>query len=248
MRRCPKSLRRGSSTALFRYRQVRSQMPAILTLTYIPWKPISWMPLAMRTFTSSTAFACSSCPELQTSFSFQCPACGELMKADYGCVTHYDVLGVDTKFEVSRAEVDAAFKKLQMRLHPDRFAQASAEVEALAQLHSAKLNEAARTLRSPLLRGRYWMQLKGVRVLEEDQRMDDMATMMEIMEEGEKLEEATTQATVDELTADNEARIEKTEASLAQCLAEEDWLKSREKLERLQMIMRLHERLNEWKP
>eukprot|EP00971_Amphidinium_carterae_P033814 666129-Amphidinium_carterae.2 len=39
-----------------------------------------------------------------------------------------------------------------------------------------------------------------------------MATMMEIMEEGEKLEEATTQATVDELTADNEARIEKTEA------------------------------------
>eukprot|EP00971_Amphidinium_carterae_P033813 666129-Amphidinium_carterae.1 len=66
------------------------------------------------------------------------------------------------------SKVDAAFKKLQMRLHPDRFAQASAEVEALAQLHSAKLNEAARTLRSPLLRGRYWMQLKGVRVLEED--------------------------------------------------------------------------------
>mmetsp|Transcript_31265 Transcript_31265/g.57214 ORF Transcript_31265/g.57214 Transcript_31265/m.57214 type:complete len:136 (+) Transcript_31265:44-451(+) len=135
-----------------------------------------------------------------------------------------------------------------MRLHPDRFAQASSDVEALAQLHSAKLNEAARTLRSPLLRGRYWMELKGVRVLEEDQRMDDMETMMEVMEESEKLEAAKTQNVVDQLTNDNEARMHKTEEALAQCLAAEDWAKSREKLERLQMLTRLQERLNEWQP
>merc|ERR1712224_33748 len=100
-----------------------------------------------------------------------------------------------------------------MGLHPDLHAQASAEQKELAEAHSARLNEAMSVLRSTLKRASYWMELKGIRVLEEDQRMLDPETMMEVMEVGEHVDEARTQSEVDEIAEQCSAKARRRPTS-----------------------------------
>jgi len=168
------------------------------------------------------------------------------MEADYGSTTHFALLGLSPAFELDTGAVDQAYKALQRQLHPDRFAQAGPPERELAEAHSARLNEAVAVLRSPLRRAGYWMELQGRRVLEEDQRMDDAATMMEVMEVSEAIEDASTQSEIDSLVEQNTAKVREVEGRLAAVFRGEDWDAARRLIERLQMLERLSQRLNEW--
>jgi len=168
------------------------------------------------------------------------------MEADYGSTTHYALLGLEPVFELEHGAADRAYKQLQRKLHPDNFAQAGPEQLELAEAHSARLNEAVAVLRSPLRRAGYWMELQGLRVLEEDQRMDDAATMMEVMEVSEAIEEASTQRDIDSLIEQNAAKVRDVESQLAGIFRAEDWDAARRLVERLQMLERLSQRLNDW--
>mmetsp|Transcript_90524 Transcript_90524/g.258956 ORF Transcript_90524/g.258956 Transcript_90524/m.258956 type:complete len:271 (+) Transcript_90524:62-874(+) len=197
------------------------------------------------------ASRCWSCgAEHVGSFSFFCPApgCGAAMEADYRGTTHFELLGLTPKFALDLAEVDKAYKDLQRKLHPDRHAQAEERQRERVDAHSARVNEAVSTLRSPLLRAGYWMELHGVRVLEEDQRIDDAATMMEVMEVSEEIEEAKSQGAIDRLASDNDAKVSEIEGKLEACFQKEDWEAGRPLLERLQMLTRLRQRMDEWRP
>eukprot|EP00440_Ansanella_granifera_P076416 gb/GFBE01082923.1/.p1 GENE.gb/GFBE01082923.1/~~gb/GFBE01082923.1/.p1 ORF type:complete len:267 (+),score=46.84 gb/GFBE01082923.1/:1-801(+) len=197
---------------------------------------------------SSGAYVCSACGSSAPAFSFLCRSCGKLMEASYGTASHYDLLGLDTSFEVEAEAVDSAYKELQRSLHPDRHAQASEEQRLLAETHSARLNEAVAVLRSPLLRARYWMELHGARILEEDQRIEDTATMMEVMETSEEMEDAETRSQIDEISERNSAKIRVVESELAGIFSKEDWAGARRLVERLQMLTRLQQRLDDWQP
>eukprot|EP00931_Biecheleriopsis_adriatica_P041413 TRINITY_DN23670_c0_g2_i1.p1 TRINITY_DN23670_c0_g2~~TRINITY_DN23670_c0_g2_i1.p1 ORF type:complete len:254 (+),score=66.96 TRINITY_DN23670_c0_g2_i1:56-817(+) len=193
-------------------------------------------------------FVCPACGSASSTFSFSCRNCGKLMDASYGSTSHYEILGLETRFQVDGAEVDSAYKDLQRLLHPDRHAQSSEEQLAFAEAHSARLNEAVAVLRSPLRRASYWMELHGASVLEEDQRIEDAKTMMEVMETSEELEEAQSRAEVDEISDSNSSKMREVEAQLADTLASEDWAEARRLVERLQMLTRLQQRLDDWRP
>lgn len=220
------------------------------------WRPATHPPIvanrvvASRWFSAmpSLLYQCDTCGHVHSSFTFFCQVCGVVMKPEYDDTTHFSLLGLDEKFDIDVAQVEDAYKNAQMRLHPDRFPFATPDTMTNAASHSARLNEAATVLRRPLLRARYWMELKGFAVLQEDQRIQDMEMMAEIMDVSEELDDASSRAEVDELTAVNSSKIKNIEKQLDAVFANNDMAQARKLLEKLQMLTRLEDRMNDWQP
>jgi molecular chaperone HscB len=75
---------------------------------------------------------------------------------------HFELFGVPVQFAVDAAGLDRRYRELQREVHPDRFVTApDAERRASMQL-ATRVNEAYQTLRSPLRRAVYILQLRGV--------------------------------------------------------------------------------------
>jgi molecular chaperone HscB len=89
-----------------------------------------------------------------------CPACDApqalLPEAD-----HFAVLGLPRALPVDRTDLERRFHDVARRVHPDRHQTASAPEQSLSVAASAAVNRAYRTLRDPVARGRYWLELHG---------------------------------------------------------------------------------------
>ena len=75
---------------------------------------------------------------------------------------HFDLLGLPTRFRLDTAALDAAYRRLQSEVHPDRHAHGSDADKRLALQASARVNEAYRTLREPVARAEYLLSLHGI--------------------------------------------------------------------------------------
>jgi molecular chaperone HscB len=75
---------------------------------------------------------------------------------------HFELFGLPARFAVDVAMLDTRYRELQREVHPDRFAAApDAERRVSIQL-ATRVNEAYQTLKSPLRRAVYMLQLRGV--------------------------------------------------------------------------------------
>lgn len=74
---------------------------------------------------------------------------------------YFRVLGVERNPALDESALSSRYYELSRRLHPDLYQTASAQ-EREASLHnSATVNRAYRTLRNPVQRGVYWLELHG---------------------------------------------------------------------------------------
>jgi molecular chaperone HscB len=110
---------------------------------------------------------------------------------------HFGLFGLVPAFSLDLARLEAAYREVQSRVHPDRFAHASdAERRASMQM-TTRVNEAYRTLRSPVQRAKYILELKGVDVAFETDTAMPREFLMQQMELREQLEDARTVAALD---------------------------------------------------
>ena len=79
------------------------------------------------------------------------------------------------------------YRDLQRVLHPDRFAGASEQQRRLSMQGAAQINEAYETLRDPLRRARYLLELYGVDMGPDHETTRDAAFLMEQLELREEL-------------------------------------------------------------
>jgi molecular chaperone HscB len=63
--------------------------------------------------------------------------------------------------------LEGEFHRLSRKLHPDRFARASAAEQQMSLANTALLNDAYRTLRDPIRRVEYLLRLEGLKIGEE---------------------------------------------------------------------------------
>jgi molecular chaperone HscB len=100
----------------------------------------------------------------------------------------FELFNLPVGFELDQAQLGKRYRQLQGELHPDRYASAAALEQRLAIQYSAMVNEAYATLRKPLGRAMYLLQLAGLS--EEDirrQQVDGGFLIMQ-MDLREKLE------------------------------------------------------------
>ncbi len=114
---------------------------------------------------------------------------------------HFELFGLPQRFGIDDEQLNQQYRRLQGEIHPDRFA-ASPDSEKRQSLQLAtQVNDAYQTLKAPLSRARYLLQLKGVETLEETNTAMPVDFLMQQMEWREALEEGRVAADVDALDA-----------------------------------------------
>lgn len=113
------------------------------------------------------------------------------MQADLG-KNYFELFALPATFEVDAAELASRYRELQRRFHPDRFAAASESERRLSVQLTAQINAAFQTLRDPVARGRYLLELRGVHTNEESDTRMNPAFLMQQMELREALDAART--------------------------------------------------------
>src|SRR5690606_15056315 len=81
-----------------------------------------------------------------------------MMRFDFSR-SHFDLFAQPEMFTIDRAALDARYRELQAQYHPDRYASGSDAEKRLALQVATHINEAYQTLKSPLSRARYLLQL-----------------------------------------------------------------------------------------
>ena len=103
---------------------------------------------------------------------------------------HFELFGLAPAYALDLDLLDRAYLDIQSKIHPDRHAQAGdAERRASMQM-TVQVNEAHRTLKSPVQRAKYLLELNGVDVGFETNTAMPAAFLVEQMELREALEEA----------------------------------------------------------
>lgn len=102
----------------------------------------------------------------------------------------FSLFGLPQRFSLDRATLDRAFRELQMRVHPDKFAHANDAEKRLSMQWATQVNEAYQTLRDPLRRARYVLSLRGVETQEETNTAMAPEFLMQQMEWREAIADA----------------------------------------------------------
>lgn len=101
--------------------------------------------------------------------------------------SHFELFDLPPSFEVDTGLLEVRFRELQRNLHPDRFVNAGDRERLLSVQQAAWINEGYRTLKDPLLRGRYLLELAGYAFDDEHHTTRDATFLMEQMELREAL-------------------------------------------------------------
>ena len=101
---------------------------------------------------------------------------------------YFQLFNLPVAFNLDQAQLGERFRQLQGELHPDRFAAAVAHEQRLAIQYSALVNEAYATLRKPLGRAMYLLQLAGLSQEDINRQQVDGSFLIMQMDQREKLE------------------------------------------------------------
>ena len=130
---------------------------------------------------------------------------------------HFELFGLTPAYALDLGHLDRAYREIQSEVHPDRFAHAGdAERRASMQM-TTQVNEAYRTLKSPVQRARYLLELNGVDAGFESNTAMPPEFLTRQMELREALDDARDVATLDRLqknVAEEKREIEKRIAEL----------------------------------
>jgi len=138
------------------------------------------------------SFTCWSCGKERAPAEALCPHCGKVQPPPPGTrPDKFAVLGLSRGYQLDDGLLDEKFRALSRKLHPDRFARASPRERRFSLEQTTLLNDAYRTLQSPVRRAEHLLELRGVKVLPESQGTAlPLEFLEEAMEDREKLLEA----------------------------------------------------------
>ncbi len=103
---------------------------------------------------------------------------------------HFELLGLPVKYAVDPARLERGYRDLQSQVHPDRFASATQAERRVAMQWATRANEAFRTLKDPVERARYLLELKGYDTEEESNTAMAPDFLMQQMEWREAVADA----------------------------------------------------------
>jgi len=128
-----------------------------------------------------------------------CPRCAAVQPLAPGADL-FAIVDLPRRLAVDPAELERRYLADSRAVHPDRHQTSDDRQRELSLAASAAVNRAYRTLRDPVARGRYWLELHGTTLGDEGARVP-AAIASDVFETQEKLEEVRANAT-DELRAE----------------------------------------------
>jgi molecular chaperone HscB len=103
---------------------------------------------------------------------------------------HFQLFGLPESYSLHQESLEKSYRDIQAQVHPDRFAHAG-DAERRASLQwTTRVNEAYRTLRDPVQRGKHLLELRGVDVAFETNTQMPTDFLLQQLELREELEGA----------------------------------------------------------
>jgi molecular chaperone HscB len=102
----------------------------------------------------------------------------------------FELFGLRPAFALQTDALERAYREIQSQVHPDRFAHAGAAERRAALQWTTRVNEAYRTLKDPVQRGKHLLELHGVDVAFETNTRMPSDFLMQQLELREQLEAA----------------------------------------------------------
>jgi molecular chaperone HscB len=129
---------------------------------------------------------CPSSARLQQPRLF-CSECGAPLALE---LDYFAALGLPRRLTLDSTQLEKLYHELGRRVHPDRFASRAATVRSASLSATALLTRAFRTLRDPVSRGLYWLELHGEKLAADNKQVPSELAEM-IFEVQENLAELT---------------------------------------------------------
>jgi molecular chaperone HscB len=109
-------------------------------------------------------------------------------------------------FDVNLDRLRQRYLHLQKSLHPDRFTHRSKEDQVYSADYSGWVNQAYHVLKHPISRATYLLELKGVRVSEDETARLDSTFLMKVMSIREAIADARSVVELEPLKLENQSK------------------------------------------
>ena len=103
---------------------------------------------------------------------------------------HFELFDLAPAYSLDTRRLEDSYKELQTLVHPDRYAQAGDAERRASMQWTTRVNEAYSTLKDPVQRAKYLLELRGVDVGFETNTQMPTDFLMQQLETREQLEEA----------------------------------------------------------
>jgi len=157
--------------------------------------------------------------------------------------SYYELFDLVVDFDINREVLDSRFRELQQAVHPDRFANASAQEKRISLQKATMINEAHTVLSDPLLRARYLLELKGEQAINDQETISDVSFLMEQMELREELDAIKSSedplSLVGDILDELIDKIEQREQDIRQLFAENQLEQIRDTIRKFQFLYKL---------
>ena len=155
---------------------------------------------------------------------------------------HFELFGLAPAYALDLEHLDGAYRDIQSKIHPDRYANAGdAERRASMQM-TTQVNEAYRTLKSPVQRAKYLLALNGVDVDFETNTAMPRDFLMQQMELRERLEEAKNGSELDLISRDLAGEKRQIESQIREKIdARHDFAAAKDLVRKLMFLERFGE-------
>ncbi|NOX77229.1 MAG: Fe-S protein assembly co-chaperone HscB [Gammaproteobacteria bacterium] len=162
----------------------------------------------------------------------------------------FHLFDLPVSFDVDAETLAARYRELQQIAHPDKFVGGTDAERRISVQMAARINEGFRTLKDPLARGRYLLELKGISLDDADTVLDGTFLMeqIELRESmGDVRDSADPHQALQQVSQDIAARKRQITDNMAHLLREDDLAslqQARDETRKLQFFRRLEEELD----
>ena len=159
-------------------------------------------------------------------------------------MNYFEVFDLPVSFDIDTDTIAERYRDLQRVVHPDKYVNAPDIERRLAMEKATQVNEAFQTLKNPLSRGLYLLQLQGIETHDNHTAMDSEFLMQQMEYREELVEIKQLSHPFDALNAFLN-RIEREQKqlndTLSQQFAQNDYQSAHDNLRKCQFLIRLHE-------
>lgn len=158
--------------------------------------------------------------------------------------TYFQLFDIPERFQVDLETLGARYRSLQAETHPDRFANSDEARKLQAVKQSSLLNQAFETLKSPLQRAGYLLQLRDCdveTVSQQDLGMDLLIEQMQLREALDDLPmDESALPDLDELKKKVAGKLAQRQQDFAACIDAQDISGAKKIFHELQFLFKLH--------
>ena len=156
---------------------------------------------------------------------------------------HFELFGLEPGYALEPERLERAYLEIQARIHPDRFAHAGDADRRASMQWTTRVNEAYRTLKDPVERARYLLELNGVDVAFETNTAmppDFLGRQLELREALELAQEEKNAGALDRLRSGLRTEEEELKMALGETIdAKRDYATATGLVRKLKFLDRL---------